>query len=78
MQSHDTLPDTAPEPSFLPESWMSRHLTNFLTVALTGAVLYLAYIGVSEARMALTSAFTMVVGLVVGSRTALKVPGRDQ
>ena len=71
-------PDTNLEPTPPARPWLSRHLTNLLTLALLGAVLYLAYVEVEAARTALVSAFTMVVGLQVGARTALKVPGRDQ
>lgn len=59
------------------QPWLTRHLTAVIVLALLFVVCYLAWEGVGEARTAVVVTFGNVMSFVLGSRTALKVPGRD-
>lgn len=60
-----------------PAPWLSRQLTNFLAIVVTISVVYLAYKGDTQAQAALISGFSMLTGMILGSRLALKIPGKD-
>lgn len=60
-----------------PTPWLSTHLSNFLALVLTLSVVYLAYLGDAQAQAALISGFSMLTGLILGSRLSLKIPGKD-
>jgi hypothetical protein len=63
--------DTQPVP------WMTRHLTAVITLLLTVVVCWLALRGDRDAVVALMGSYGTLIGVLFGSRTALKVPGRD-
>ena len=55
---------------------LQRSLRPAIMLGLTGTVCYLAVLGLPEARAAVLSAFTLLVGALWGERSALKIPGR--
>ena len=57
--------------------WLSANLRNFIACALAGVVCWLALHGDRDATVALTAAFSVLVGALWGERAALKVPGKD-
>lgn len=57
--------------------WLHTQLRPFLMMLLTVAVVYLAATGVAEAKTALISGFTVILGALWGERAALKIPGKD-
>lgn len=68
-----TQPTTPPPPP----GWLHTQLRPLVVLALTGAVVYLAASGVAEAKTALISGFTLILGALWGERAALKIPGKD-
>lgn len=58
--------------------WMTRHLTAAVVLLLTGTVCILAlWFRDRDAIVALMGSYGAIIGFLFGSRTALKIPGRD-
>lgn len=58
--------------------WLTRHLTALITLLLTATVCILAlWFRDRDAIVALMGSYGTLIGVLFGSRTALKVPGKD-
>jgi hypothetical protein len=73
----DTTSTTQTVSPIAPQNWLSRHLQNFLLLALGGSIIYLAVIGEEQARQTIYSVFLTLAGVKFGAQTALKRPGQD-
>lgn len=58
-------------------SWFSSHLVTYIALLLTLVVCWLALRGDRDAIVALMGSYGTLIGVLFGSGSALKVPGRD-
>lgn len=61
----------------VPSGWLHTNLRNILAILITLPVVYLSLLGNTQAQAGLIAAFSVLVGMIWGERSALKVPGKD-